>query len=121
MANCINVSGISLYAYHGCLDEEAIIGGHYIVDVQIKTNFTKSFTTDELSDTIDYVLITQIVKEEMAVRSKLIEHVGNRIVKRFEKELKGVIQVKLKVVKLSPPIEANVHSVSIEIEEVFKS
>ena len=37
MKHKINVSGIQLYAFHGCLDEEAKIGGKYEVDVRIDT------------------------------------------------------------------------------------
>ena len=31
----IEVNGIRVYAYHGCLTEEGRIGGHYSVDVSI--------------------------------------------------------------------------------------
>lgn len=32
----IEVNGIRVFAYHGCLDEEARIGGHYLVDVHVE-------------------------------------------------------------------------------------
>ena len=57
MQNIIEITGIKLYSYHGCLKEEAIIGGNYIVDVFIKTDFTKASKTDNLDQTIDYVLV----------------------------------------------------------------
>ena len=51
----IQVNNIKLYAFHGCLDEEAKIGSEYRVDVEVKADLRKSAKTDALVDTIDYV------------------------------------------------------------------
>ena len=106
-----------MYAYHGCMEEEARLGGNYVVDVTIETDFTKAAKIDDLSETVDYVAVCDIVKAEMAIRSKLIEQVGKRIVDRIKKELKGILKVKVKVTKLNPPINGVVSGVSIVIEE----
>ncbi len=113
----IEVNGIKVYAYHGCLEEESKIGGHYLVDVHLKTNFSKAAFSDQLSDTIDYVLVNKIVTEEMAIRSALIEHVGQRIVSRIQQEVKELHSLRVKVTKISPPINGNVSNVAIVIEE----
>ena len=42
MKNLIEVTGIEVFAYHGCMDEEALLGGKYIVDIVLSTDFTKS-------------------------------------------------------------------------------
>ena len=115
--NTVIVEGIKVYAYHGCMDEEARLGGNYSVDVIIETDFTEASITDDLTKTIDYVAVCTIVKEEMAIRSKLIEQVGRRIVHRIQKETGNIIKVKVKVKKLNPPINGVVSNVSIEIEE----
>lgn len=115
MQNIIEITGIKLYAYHGCLKEEAIIGGNYIVDVFIKTDFIEASKTDNLDQTIDYVLVNNIVKEEMAIRSKLIEHVGKRIYDRMLKKFDAIISLQVKIRKLSPPINGDVDEVSISI------
>ncbi|RFC55871.1 dihydroneopterin aldolase [Brumimicrobium aurantiacum] len=117
MQHTIEVNGIKRYAYHGCLEEEGKIGGHYTVDVSIVTDFTASFASDELSDTVDYVKINQIVAEEMDIRSKLIEHVGYRILQRLQKEIDGVIHSRVKVIKHCPPIGGDVNDVAIIIEQ----
>lgn len=117
MKHLIEVKGIKLYAFHGCLDEEAKIGGHYIVDVELKTNFTEAATSDVLSQTIDYVLVNSIVKEEMAIRSKLIEHVGQRIVSRLQLEINQIEALRVRLKKICPPINGDVEYVAIQIEE----
>jgi dihydroneopterin aldolase len=117
MKHTIEVNGIKIYAFHGCLPEEEKIGGHYLVDVMLNTNFTQAAIADELSLTVDYVLINHIVKEEMAIRSKLIEQVGQRIFDRITRETKGIDFLRVKVTKLTPPINGDVHNVAIVIEE----
>ena len=79
----IQVNNIKLYANHGCLEEEAKIGSWYRVDVQVSANLDKSSVTDNLNDTVDYVHLNHIVKEEMGIRSKLLEEVARRILDRF--------------------------------------
>jgi dihydroneopterin aldolase len=85
MKHTIEVNGIKIYAYHGCLPEEEKIGGHYSVDVMLNTNFSVAAEEDDLLKTVDYLKVNKIVVEEMAVRSKLIESVGQRIILNFSK------------------------------------
>jgi dihydroneopterin aldolase len=121
MKHTVEVNGIKLYAYHGCLPEEGKIGGNYTVDVSVSTDFSNSFDTDNLNDTVDYVVINRIVMEEMKQRSKLIEHVGKRILNRFKNEINGINHARLKVIKHCPPINGDVEDVAIIIEESFLS
>lgn len=120
MINIIKVNKIKLYAYHGCLPEEGLIGGNYEVNVILHTNFMEAAKTDDLSKTIDYVLVKKIVAEEMAIRSKLIEEVALRIQNRFQKELNHLEKSSIEIVKLSPPINGDVESVSVTIESTFQ-
>lgn len=115
MEHRINIEGIQLYAYHGCLDEESKIGGNYIVDAYMVTDFTEAAKTDDLTKTIDYCSIYEIAKQEMDVRSKLIEQVGQRIFDRIMSEFKTIKSLRVKVTKLVPPMNGNVEKVSIEI------
>lgn len=116
MKHKIEVNGIQLYAFHGCLEEEARIGGKYKVDVRILTDFTEAALSDDLAKTVDYVAVNKIVTEEMAIRSKLIEHVGLRILNRLEKEIKHPASYTVRIVKISPPINGDVNNVSVELE-----
>lgn len=113
----ILVEGIHLYAYHGCLEEEGKIGSNYIVDVTMLTDFTEAAQTDDLTKTIDYVVVYRIAREEMAIRAKLLEQVAQRIVKRLKKEFAQLQKVDVKVTKLNPPMNGNVERVSVVITE----
>jgi dihydroneopterin aldolase len=113
----IKLQNIRTYSFHGCLEEEALIGSDYRVDLEVKTDFRKSSISDDLKDTVDYVLLNKIVVEEMEIRSKLLEHVAHRIIVRVFKEIPSVSRILLAVSKLNPPIGGDVESVIIEMEE----
>ena len=114
--NKIAIEGIRIYAYHGCLDEEAKIGGNYVVDVYLETDFTRAARTDDLSQTIDYCAVYEIVKKEMAQRSKLIEQVADRIQRNIAKTFTAVSKTKVRVTKFNPPMNGNVDKVYVEVE-----
>lgn len=113
----IKLKNIRTFSYHGCLIEEGKIGSDYSVDLEIKTDMRKSMETDELEDTVDYVHLNKIVEEEMAIRSKLLEHAAHRIVQRVFKEIASVSTIIVAVSKLNPPIGGDVEEVTIVIEE----
>ena len=96
--------------------EEGKIGSEYRVDLSVKANLKPSSKTDQLSDTVDYVQLNKIVKEEMAVRTKLLETVADLILDRILLEIPLVNKAKIKVSKLNPPIGGNVEMVSIIME-----
>lgn len=109
----IQVNNIKLYAYHGCLEEEAKIGSWYKVAIEVEADLSESSITDDLSDTVDYVHLNHIVKEEMAIRSKLLEEVAKRILDRVFLELKMIEKATVSVAKINPPIGGNVQEVVI--------
>jgi dihydroneopterin aldolase len=117
MTHHINIEGIKLYAYHGCLEEEAKIGSNYIVDVYMTTDFSEAAQKDELEKTIDYCAIYEISKKEMAIRSKLIEQVCDRIHKKIRTEFKTIKTLHVKVTKLLPPMNGDVEKVSVEMKD----
>ena len=113
----IKLKNIRTYSYHGCLIEEGRIGSDYIVNLEVKTDLRKSSLSDNLIDTVDYVLLNTIVVEEMAIRSDLLEHVAHRIIMRIFEEVPAISRIIVAVSKLNPPIGGDVEAVTIEMEE----
>ena len=109
----IKLTNIRTHARHGCLTEESISGSEYRVDISLESDLSKASVSDQLSDTVDYVLVNKIVKEEMIIPSKLLEHVAKRIINRIFKEIKIVNKAEISVSKINPPIGGDVESVSI--------
>lgn len=112
----IHLKNIKLYAYHGCLVEESQIGSDYLINLWVKADLSQSLASDELGDTIDYVLLQKIVRQEMAVRSKLLEHVANRIIQTIFSKVASASFVRVKVAKKNPPIGGFVEEVSVSLE-----
>ena len=113
----IKLKNIRTYSYHGCLQEEGIIGSDYAVDLEIKADWVKSCFSDDLHDTVDYVLLNKIVEEQMAIRSKLLEHVAKRIINQVFEAIPMVKKVKVGVSKINPPIGGDVESVTVKLKE----
>ena len=108
----ITVEGIRIFAYHGHLPEEAKLGGHFIVNVWVNADTLEVEKTDDLDDTVDYVKIIDIVKEQMAIRANMIEVPAKRIVDAILL-LQKVKKVKVEVEKIQPPIDATFDKISV--------
>jgi dihydroneopterin aldolase len=111
----IRLKNIKIYAFHGCLLEEGQIGSDYLVNLSVRGNLNKAIKSDELKDTIDYVVLQKIVVEEMEIRSKLLEHVGQRIIDNIFIKAPLVNYVKVTVSKVNPPIGGDVAEVSVTL------
>ncbi len=113
----IKLNKIRTFSYHGCLAEEGKIGSDYVVNLDIKTDLRKASESDQLGDTVDYVALNRIVIEEMQIRSNLLEHVAHRMIVRIFAEFPEVSRILISVSKINPPINGDVASVSVEMEE----
>ena len=116
----IKLKNIRTFSYHGCLIEESKIGSDYRVDIKVKTNLSTSCVSDDLNDTVDYVLLNKIVVEEMAKRANLLENVAQRIIDRTLLESAAVQSIKVVVSKLNPPIGGDVQAVAIVLTQKRK-
>lgn len=112
----ISIEGIECYAFHGCLEEEAVIGGYYLTDVYIHADVNRAFISDKLDDTVDYVMVHEVVRREMAVRSNLIEHVASRILNAIEREIKSHKKIQVRVTKINPPVNGQAGCASVLVE-----
>ncbi|TYB78719.1 dihydroneopterin aldolase [Bizionia myxarmorum] len=116
----IKVENIRVFANHGCLKEETKIGSDYRVDLEIKANLQASAKSDSLNDTVDYVFLNRIVREEMAKPSYLLETVAKRILNRIFNEDTMVTKATVWVSKMNPPIGGDVEMVTIKMQEKRK-
>lgn len=112
----IRLKNIRIFTNHGCLIEEEKIGSDYLVNLKVIANLHNAATTDNLKNTVDYVRLHQIVKNEMSVRSKLLEHVGQRIIDRIFREISLVDEAEVTISKLNPPLGGDVEEVSVKMQ-----
>ncbi len=115
----IYLEDVKIYAYHGVLPEENIIGTYYILNLEIHTDLWIAAESDDLNDTISYAEINEIIHEEMKINSKLLEHVAGRIITKIREKFDQVSYIKLKITKTSPPMKGEMKGASIELEKSF--
>jgi dihydroneopterin aldolase len=109
----VNINGITMRAFHGCIDEEAKIGGDFTVNITVTAPFAKAYASDDLNEAIDYVTISEIVLTQMAIRSKLIETVAYRIIQQIQKVYPWNTEIEVTIIKHRAPIQKDVSNVSV--------
>jgi dihydroneopterin aldolase len=111
----IELEDMEFFAYHGCYKEEQIKGNKFIVNVKVKTNITLPAKKDNIDDALNYVKIYNLVQEEMAQTSHLLEHVASRIINRLFDQFTIIKAAEVKISKIAPPIDGKIKAVSLKI------
>ena len=111
----ISIEGMEFFAYHGCFKEEQVIGTKFRIDLFLEVDTTAAEKSDQLQDTVNYQSVFQLVKKEMETTSKILEHVGRRILDNIESEFPTVDHARIKIRKLNPPLGGKMDFVSLEL------
>lgn len=114
MTNYLTLENLHLYAYHGVMPQEEVIGNEYTVNIRMKVDASKAMVSDDVADTVNYAEVYEAIKQEMAIASKLIEHVAGRIVARLFKDFPTIEQIELKLAKRNPPMGADIDAAAFE-------
>jgi dihydroneopterin aldolase len=121
MRTTVKVENLKIYAFHGCMNEEKVIGSDYVVNITAICFVNKEVFRDVISGTVDYVDLARIAKQEMSIRAKLLEVVVKRIIDRSFEEITVLNKISVTVSKINPPINADVEAVSVTMAEERKS
>lgn len=111
----IYLEGVRFFARHGVDPQETIVGANFMVDLKIKTDFSRAARTDELTGTISYADVYAAVKEEMQTPSRLLEHVCERIGQRLFHDFPSIEEIVLQLSKENPPMGADCKKVGVEV------
>lgn len=117
--NCIELLNMEFYSYHGCFEEERIIGNRFIVDFTAYTDITKASLSDDLKDALNYQELYNVIKKEMETKSHLLENVAMRILESSSKRFPSIKRAKVTVAKLNPPIGGKVGSSRVTMSRIF--
>ncbi len=110
----IGLEGMIFHSKHGVFPEEEVLGARYEVDVFITTSIEKSGKTDQLSDTIDYSKVYELIKFKMQGRYKLLEYLAFQLAHEILNSDKRIQKVKIKIAKLHPPLGGLCNATSVE-------
>ncbi|BAV95089.1 dihydroneopterin aldolase [Ichthyobacterium seriolicida] len=115
--NIIHIEGIKVYAFHGVMEEEKKIGSYYKVDIKLFLDLQRAAISDDLSDTINYSQVNDLVLEQMKISSDLLENLTHRINLTIKENFEKVSSVETKVTKINPPMNnGEVKQVSVIIK-----
>ena len=104
LEQAIKIDSLRIYAFHGVDPQEAIVGAWYTVSVTMKADATAAVLNDNLNGTINYALVTDVIKAQMQIRSALLEHVAGRIAQALLNEFPTLQSVTVTVSKENPPV-----------------
>lgn len=113
----IHLEDMEFYAYHGCFEEERIVGNKFIVNLNIETNMDIPQDTDDIKDALNYQTAYAIVKKEMETKSHLLENIAKRILDSLFLEFSIIEKATIKVSKMNPPMGGKMKCVSISLSK----
>lgn len=115
MDSYIFLRDVCFFAYHGVGQQEREVGNEFTVNLRLKVDVAAAMRTDDVADTVSYAEVYEVVKQEMAIPSALLEHVGGRIVNRILRDFRQVEAVELTLSKRNPPMGADIEAAGVEI------
>lgn len=115
MSSKIYLRNVRFHAFHGVLPQEGIVGNDYLVNLVLDYDFSSAMKTDDLQGTLNYAEVYQKIREEMAVPSKLLEHVAGRIAHRLFSDFPEIQKLQLSITKVNPPMGADSDGAGIEV------
>ena len=111
----ISLKQMRVFARHGVLPQEQATGGEYVVSLSVRVDISKAMLTDSIDDTVNYAKLVQVVRDEMAVPSKLIEHVAGRIAGNVCRNFSNVNELWVEIEKVNPPVRAARRAASVKL------
>lgn len=107
---------MSFYAYHGCYAEEKITGNRFEVDLKLRPSASSASQTDNIDDALNYQDAYNIVAEQVAITSNLLEHVAQRILSALFSHYTTLEWASVSVAKLAPAMGGNINRVQVTME-----
>jgi dihydroneopterin aldolase len=112
----ILIGGLKFYGRHGVSEEERCVGGHYQVDAEIFCDLSAAARSDDLSDTIHYGEVCRLLQRvgretQHQLLESLADAMASAVLEAFPAQ--GLL---IRLRKLSPPIDAHLDSVGVEIK-----
>lgn len=117
MKAVIELENMEFRAGHGCYDLEKKVGNRFLVSLRIEAEIGDAAVRDDLSGSINYLTVYELVRDEMARPSNILENVAKRIIDTIKKSFPQVISLSAKVSKLAPPLGGKIEKVSVTLSE----
>lgn len=111
----IELKRMEFFANHGCFEQEQIIGNKFMVDLLVNVDCSEAETSDQIDKALNYTELYNIIKEQMAITSHLLENVAGRIIDKIVAKFPQIDQAKIVIDKLNPPLGGQLYASSVTI------
>lgn len=111
----VRLNNMEFFGRHGCLEQEQRDGNWFRVDLAYDYDMRKAARTDALEDAVDYSQIYELIREEMDIPARLLEHLASRILDRITDRFPMIEYAELTVTKRNPPLDGRVESTSVTV------
>ena len=111
----ISLRNVRFHAFHGVMPQERKVGADFLVNLRVGYPLEQAMQSDEVSDTLNYAALYEVVKTEMMQPSYLLEHVAGRIADAVVKRFPQVTSIDLELTKQNPPMGADCDGAGVEI------
>jgi len=113
----ISIKGMEFYAYHGCFKEEQSIGTFFNIDACFELDFMNAAQSDDLSQTLNYAQVYQIIKKIVNIPVKTLEHLAYKILEELFNHFPIIRKATITVYKLNPPLGGKINRVGVTLSK----
>jgi len=114
----IELKGLQFFSFHGLYEEERRVGGEFIVDLLARYK-KEEIKITSLAQSVNYVSLFEIVKQEMITPQDLLETVAGNITDKAHLKFPELNEIEVYIVKKNPPINSIIGSVAVRLHKVY--
>ncbi|MCC8169543.1 MAG: 2-amino-4-hydroxy-6-hydroxymethyldihydropteridine diphosphokinase [Oscillospiraceae bacterium] len=120
MTDKIFIDGLEIFANHGALREENVLGQKFVVSVSMECDMREAGKGDDLSKSVNYADVCTLIEKSMKDSTyKLIEAAAENIAEKILMSYDRVKSVTVNLKKPWAPILMNVNTVGVEITRLW--
>lgn len=111
------IEGLEVYGHHGVPAEERVLGQRLLFDVRLTMETCRGAQTDEVTDTVDYTEVMDVITEVATVETySLLERLAQVIAETILKKFPLLDEVWVQVTKPHPPVACPLAGVGAAVE-----
>ncbi len=116
MKTVLFIDNLEVFANHGLFEEENKLGQKFIFDIECELNYKKAMFSDEMTDSISYADIAEVVVETATTNTfNLLERLAGEILKNIFTEFSQIVNINLKINKPGAPIKYHFEKCGVEV------
>lgn len=114
--DCIKIKKLELFAKHGVLQEENVLGQKFVVSASLYCSVREAGKTDDLKKSVNYALVTEFIKKKTQENTfRLIERLAEYLAEEILLCFPLVQKVDVEVEKPWAPVYLPLETVSVQI------